>query len=140
VIEDHPDGREALRLLLSLLGYRVEVAADGDEGVRKALEVRPQVVIVDVRLPKLDGYQVGRRLRAALGRSLTLIAHSASDPDTAEDRLAEAGFDAWLVKPAGLRELAPWLERARRARLTRTGTALAFTGREPWSQMSLPSN
>jgi two-component system, sensor histidine kinase len=77
VIEDNEDGRESMRLLLSLLGHRVEVAADGEEGVRKALESRPDVAIVDINLPRLNGYEVARRLRQALGRSITLIAHTA---------------------------------------------------------------
>jgi DNA-binding response OmpR family regulator len=66
LVEDNPDGRESLRLLLSMLGHEVEVAADGDEGVRKALDHHPEVAIVDIGLPKLDGYQVGKRVRSAL--------------------------------------------------------------------------
>ena len=55
VIEDNPDGRESLRLLLSLLGHKVDVAADGIEGVRKALAIRPDVALIDIGLPRLDG-------------------------------------------------------------------------------------
>ncbi|HTU22516.1 MAG TPA: response regulator [Gemmataceae bacterium] len=109
LIEDNADGRESLRLLLSFLGHQVDVAADGVEGVRKALEGHPDVVLVDIGLPRLDGYQVARQIRAALGEKVVLVAYTAyDDPDT-QQRVADAGFDAHLVKPIELRELAPWL-------------------------------
>ena len=109
VIEDNPDGRESLRMLLDCLGYHVDVASNGIEGLQKALAMRPDVAIVDIGLPLLDGYQVARRLRAVLGQNISLIAYTAyDDPDT-ERRVQEAGFDAHLVKPIELSELAPWL-------------------------------
>jgi CheY-like chemotaxis protein len=110
VIDDNRDGRESLRLLLTLLGYRVEVAADGVEGVRKALQMRPEVAIVDLDLPKLDGVTVGRRLRRALGGRVVLVAYTALDDDELVHRVAEAGFDAHLVKPVELDALEPWLK------------------------------
>jgi CheY-like chemotaxis protein len=55
IVEDNPDGRETLRLLLDLWGYQVEAAADGAEGVRKALAWRPDAAVVDLHLPLLDG-------------------------------------------------------------------------------------
>lgn len=109
LIEDNPDGRESLRLLLSYLGHQVEAAADGVEGVSKALTYQPDVAIVDIGLPRLDGYQVARRIRAALGQSVVLIAYTAYDGPDTEQRVIDAGFDAHLVKPIELRELAPWL-------------------------------
>ena len=68
IVEDNPDGRESLRMLLELLGYRVEVAQDGYEGVEKALTHHPKVGLIDIGLPGLDGYEVARRLRSALQR------------------------------------------------------------------------
>lgn len=109
LIEDNPDGRESLRMLLSYLGHRVDVAADGVEGVQKALMVHPDVALVDIGLPRLDGYQVARRIRRALGGSVVLIAYTAYDGADTERRVSEAGFDAHLVKPIELSELAPWL-------------------------------
>ncbi|HWG44331.1 MAG TPA: response regulator, partial [Gemmataceae bacterium] len=53
LIEDNPDGRESLRILLSMMGYRVDVAADGIEGVQTALAVHPDIAIVDIGLPQL---------------------------------------------------------------------------------------
>ena len=109
LIEDNADGRESLRMLLSFLGHQVDVAADGVEGVQKALAGHPDVAIVDIGLPRLDGFQVARRIRAALGENVMLIAYTAYDDADTEQRVAEAGFDAHLVKPIELRELAPWL-------------------------------
>jgi CheY-like chemotaxis protein len=98
-----------LGLLLSLLGHRVELAADGVEGVRKALTLHPDVAIVDLRLPRLDGYQVAERLRASLGKSVVLLAFSAYDADDTGERVNEAGFDAHVVKTAGPQAFEPWL-------------------------------
>ena len=110
LVEDNRDGRESLRLLLSLLGHRVDVAADGIEGVVKAFRLRPDIALIDIGLPRLDGYQVARRIRTLLGQKIILIAYTAYDSADARERVAEAGFDAHLVKPIELRELAPWLD------------------------------
>ncbi len=110
LIEDNPDGRESLRMLLTYLGHNVEVAADGEEGVRKALSVVPDVALVDIGLPRMDGYEVARRIRAALGHTTVLLAYTAYDGEEAKGRVAAAGFDAHLIKPLDLSELTPWLE------------------------------
>jgi PAS domain S-box-containing protein len=100
VVEDHADGREMLRLLLTLDGHEVEEAQDGAAGVDKALAGRPDAVIVDIGLPGLDGYEVARRIRASeSGRRMTLIALTGYGQPEDRRRVAEAGFDAHLVKP-----------------------------------------
>jgi CheY-like chemotaxis protein len=109
LIEDNPDGRETLRALLELLGHRVEAAADGVEGVQRALAWHPDIVVTDIGLPGLDGYQVARQLRAALGRSVFLIALTAYGQPEDRRQAAEAGFDVFLVKPVDLAELSYWL-------------------------------
>ncbi len=92
------------------MGYRVETAADGLEGVRQGLASPPDVAVVDLGLPGLDGFTVGRRLREALGPGLALIALTGyGDPETTR-AVAAAGFDEHLVKPLKLDRLAPWLE------------------------------
>jgi CheY-like chemotaxis protein len=105
LVEDNPDGRETLRLLLELYGHIVEEAADGREGVEKALAWQPEVAVVDIGLPLLDGFEVARRLRAALGGHVLLIALTAyGQPE--DIRLAfRAGFDHHLTKPADVGEL-----------------------------------
>lgn len=105
VVEDNPDCRESLRMLLQLWGYRVETASDGAEGVKKALSLRPLVALVDIGLPGLDGFQVAKQLRNLLGDQILLIAQTAySQPEDLEKGRA-AGFDAWLVKPLNPEEL-----------------------------------
>lgn len=109
LVEDNEDGRESLRLLLSLLGHRVIVAADGMDGVRQALHTRPEVAIIDIGLPGMDGCQVARRVRKALGRQVALVAYSAYDGADIETEVREAGFDGQVVKPADLQAFSPWL-------------------------------
>jgi CheY-like chemotaxis protein len=110
IVEDHEDGRQALRLLLTLLGHEVEVAVDGVDGVEKAQQMRPDVAIVDLNMPRLDGYGVARELRRAFGHGIILIACTAYDFPEARERVVKAGFDAHLIKPLDLDLLSPWLE------------------------------
>jgi CheY-like chemotaxis protein len=109
VIEDNADGRETLRLFLELIGHSVEVAEDGLEGVRKALALKPDAAIIDLGLPRLNGYEVARQLRAAFGNSIVLIAHTGYSRAQDRRRSYEAGFDVHLVKPVDLDELCYWL-------------------------------
>jgi two-component system CheB/CheR fusion protein len=99
VIEDNADAREMLRMALELDGHRVETAADGTSGVETALRTTPDLVLIDIGLPGLDGYAVARRLRAALGQRVTLVALTGYGQSEDRRRTSEAGFDAHLVKP-----------------------------------------
>src|SRR5262245_48957672 len=99
VIEDHPDGRATLRTLLELLGYQVEVAEDGPGGVARALLHPPDIALVDIGLPQLDGYQVAEQLRAALGPRIYLVAQTGYGRPEDRQRALAAGFDVHLVKP-----------------------------------------
>jgi two-component system, sensor histidine kinase len=100
IVEDNPDGRESLRLFLSLAGYHVETAEDGPGGVHQALAWKPHAALVDIGLPGFDGYQVARQVRTALGRRVLLIALTAYTGEEDRQRAREAGFDIFLVKPA----------------------------------------
>jgi signal transduction histidine kinase/ActR/RegA family two-component response regulator len=99
VIEDNADAREMLRMALELDGHRVETAPDGTTGVEVALRTTPDLVLVDIGLPGLDGYAVAHRLRAALGHRVTLVALTGYGQSEDRRRTTEAGFDAHLVKP-----------------------------------------
>jgi CheY-like chemotaxis protein len=105
LVEDNPDGRETLHLLLEAYGYDVVTAADGGQGVRQGLAHRPDVAIVDIGLPVLDGYAVARSLRAALGGKLFLIALTAYTRPEDRRQSREAGFDVHLGKPADFQDL-----------------------------------
>jgi CheY-like chemotaxis protein len=105
VIEDNRDAREMLRLLLELQGHQVGEAADGPAGVHAAVTSAPDVVLLDIGLPGMDGYQVARRLRSRMGSGVRLVALTGySDPETRR-ATAAAGFDAHLVKPVEPAEL-----------------------------------
>jgi signal transduction histidine kinase/CheY-like chemotaxis protein len=109
VIEDNADGREMLRRMLQLWGHEVEVAADGVQGVRQALEHVPEVALVDIGLPGLDGYGVAHELRSALGRRIYLAAMTGYGPPHDQQRALEAGFDTLFVKPVAPQLLSKWL-------------------------------
>jgi CheY-like chemotaxis protein len=99
VIEDNADSREMLRSVLELEGHEVVVAEDGGAGLEAARSVRPDVAVIDVGLPGLDGYEVGRRIRSDLGLSARLIAVTGYGQAEDRRRSQDAGFDAHLVKP-----------------------------------------
>jgi signal transduction histidine kinase/ActR/RegA family two-component response regulator len=100
VIEDNQDGRESLRDLLEIWGYRVDLAEDGPTGLERALAVPPDVALIDIGLPGFDGNEVARRIRANLnGHSPCLIAMTGYGQPEDRGRAMEAGFNTYLVKP-----------------------------------------
>ena len=100
LVEDNPDSRETLQILLTLWGYIVEVAADGLAGVHKGLDWHPDVAIIDIGLPLLSGYEVAERLRAAFHEETLLIALTGYNKPEDRHRAMEAGFDVHMPKPA----------------------------------------
>ena len=107
IIEDSPDARESLRLLLESQGHHVSEASDGVSGVTLALAEGPDVVLVDLGLPGLDGYEVARTLRGTVfGKTATLIAVTGYGQTEDRRRSSDAGFDAHLVKPVSPAALA----------------------------------
>jgi CheY-like chemotaxis protein len=99
VIEDNADMRVLVRAMLMGEGHRVETADTGTAGLELARTGRPDVVLADIGLPDLDGYEVGRQLRALLGPSARLIALTGYGQAEDRQRSRAAGFDAHLVKP-----------------------------------------
>ena len=114
VVEDNDDAREMMRHLLLLAGHTVREASDGAMGLTMALDAPPDVAIIDVGLPELDGFEVARRLRAdPRGRGVILIALTGYGQHETRARALEAGFDAFLVKPLAADELERILTAAR---------------------------
>ncbi|HUP98234.1 MAG TPA: MASE1 domain-containing protein [Usitatibacter sp.] len=102
IIEDNDDARESLHAVLAGEGHDVYEASNGEDGIAIAERNRPDVVLVDIGLPLLDGYEVARRLRTRqsdLGTSWRLIAITGYGQPEDVRRSAEAGFDSHLVKP-----------------------------------------
>jgi CheY-like chemotaxis protein len=101
IIEDNADAATTLRGLLELRGHRVRVARDGAEGLAALREQAPDVALIDVGLPGIDGYEVARRARAILGARASTLLVALTGYGLPEDRsrALEAGFDEHLVKP-----------------------------------------
>ncbi len=110
VVEDNPDVGHMLVALLRSLGHEVRLAPDGESALERARVFRPEVVFLDVGLPKMDGYEVARRLRSEhAGRAMVLATLSGYGPPEGEDLTA---VDCHLLKPARVEELNAVLARA----------------------------
>jgi CheY-like chemotaxis protein/two-component sensor histidine kinase len=103
VVDDNQDAADSLAALLSLLGQDVRAVHDGRRALEAALTFRPEIVLLDIGMPGMDGYEVARRLRAQLGvESARLIALTGYGQAEDVQRSREAGFDEHLVKPVSL--------------------------------------
>jgi CheY-like chemotaxis protein len=116
LVEDGQDARDMLRLYLAQLGHQVYEAADGPSAVEAALRLMPDMALIDIGLPGLDGYEVARRIRAApAGKQIYLVAVTGyGQPKDREQALA-SGFDDYLVKPFDRDRMTALLTGARRA-------------------------
>jgi PAS domain S-box-containing protein len=100
VVDDNVDSAESLAVLLRLYGHDVRLAHDGEAALEEARSFRPDVMFLDISLPKMDGYEVARRLRLEPGMGgLTLVAMTGYGQEEERRRTREAGFDSHLVKP-----------------------------------------
>jgi CheY-like chemotaxis protein len=100
IVEDNDDTREMLHEALAFSGHDVREARDGATGLALAAESPPDVALIDIGLPDLDGYEVARRLRAAPGgRRISLVAITGYGQAEDQRRAYDAGFDAHLTKP-----------------------------------------
>ena len=111
VIEDNSDGREMLVTMLRLSGHEVWEAATGVDGLERAVQYRPAVVLLDIGLPDIDGYAVGRELRQRLGASVRLVAVTGYGQPRDRARSEDAGFDAHVLKPVDPAELVDLVQR-----------------------------
>jgi CheY-like chemotaxis protein len=105
VVEDHEDNRQALVALLEHIGCVVECAADGEEGARAIVETRPDVAIVDIGLPGMDGYAVAQHVRDALRQGIVLVALTGYGQPRDRQMAEQAGFDVHLRKPVEVNQL-----------------------------------
>ncbi len=100
VVDDNKDSAETLSLLLQMMGNEVSVAHDGEQALEMAIELRPAVVLLDIGLPKMNGYEVAREIRAqSWGNDPTLIAITGWGQAEDKDLSKQAGFNHHLVKP-----------------------------------------
>ncbi|MBZ5710454.1 hybrid sensor histidine kinase/response regulator, partial [Nannocystis pusilla] len=106
VVDDNRDGAEAMALMLEMLGHEVHTAHDGLEAIEAADRFRPQVILMDVGMPRLNGLDATRQIREQpWGRDMTIIALTGWGQDADRERSREAGCDSHLVKPVNLQDL-----------------------------------
>jgi signal transduction histidine kinase len=106
IVEDNPDTRDMLQHLVKRAGHEVKTAIDGPAALQEAERFAPHVVLLDIGLPGMDGYEVARELRAtAHGRDAMIVAVTGYGQDQDRIRSREAGFDHHLLKPVDRRTL-----------------------------------
>jgi signal transduction histidine kinase len=106
VVDDNADAAESLAMLLRAEGHEVRTAYDGPAALEAAAVIRPEAVLLDIGLPRMDGYEVARRLRRDVGlKEALLVAVTGYGQEEDRRRVEQAGFDAYLVKPADLAAL-----------------------------------
>jgi CheY-like chemotaxis protein len=120
VVDDNTDGADSLALVLGLSGHDVRTAYDGPAAVEAATSFLPEVVLLDIGLPGIDGYEVARRLRKHPGlEEILLVALTGYGQDEDRRRAEEAGFDVHLVKPVDASTLSQILTLPRSGRASR---------------------
>ena len=118
IAEDDPDLRDLLAHILRAAGHRLEVSIDGADCVERALVFQPHVVVVDLQMPRMDGIEAIRRLRAAPDTADAAIIVITGHAEIAKETCAagEVLWDDLLTKPAGAVDIADAIDRAIRAR------------------------
>jgi signal transduction histidine kinase len=111
IVEDNTDVRDLLRLKLSRLGHRVVTARDGIEGLQVVLDERPDLALVDLGLPGMDGFAVARRVRETLGDGVVLVAVSGFGQPDDKRKAIDSGFDEHITKPADVSDIENVLRR-----------------------------
>ncbi|HEY9421286.1 MAG TPA: PAS domain S-box protein [Thermoanaerobaculia bacterium] len=106
VVDDNQDSAASMAMMLELLGNEVRTAHNGVEGVELAEQFRPQVILMDIGMPRLNGYEATRRIREQpWGRGMSVIALTGWGQEADRAKSAEAGCDGHLVKPVNLSDL-----------------------------------
>ena len=105
IVDDNVDAATTLSWLLAEQGYTVEVAHDGPGGLAKAQSFKPEILLLDIGLPGMDGYELARRLRSDGFRSSLMIAISGYAHEADIERARDAGFDRHLAKPIDIDHL-----------------------------------
>ena len=111
VVEDNQDNREMVVKVLKFNGYEVIEAVDGEEGIEKAKTEAPALILLDIYLPKMDGYEVAKRLKGDTGlKDIPVIALTAHAMKGNREQALAAGCDGYISKPIDIRELPKQIE------------------------------
>jgi len=106
IVEDNEDNRELVVKVLRNKGYEMVQAADGEEALEKAVAERPDLILLDISLPKLDGYEVAKRLKSMEEfQEIPIIAFTAHAMKGDREKVIVAGFEGYSSKPINVREL-----------------------------------
>lgn len=106
LVDDEPSLIKIIHKLLTVEGYEVLIAKDGEEALQMARSEKPDLLLLDIKLPKLDGYQVCRQLKEdPQYRQIPIIMLSALAQEQDRERGFQAGTDAYMPKPFGIQEL-----------------------------------
>lgn len=125
VIDDDPGLLDTLGVILEREGFQAVLATDGRSGFQQAIELKPRLILVDLCLPRLNGAEVCRQLRAR-GMKTPLIVLSASAGEMDKVQLLEIGADDYMVKPFGVRELLARIRAVLRRASPDSGKVLEF--------------
>jgi CheY-like chemotaxis protein len=111
IADDYPNAAESLARWLRRMGNEVHTAVDGKEALEIAEKLRPEVVLLDLGMPKINGYEAAERIRSqAWGREMVLVALTGWGQDEDRERTSLAGFNIHLVKPIDYGRLATLLQ------------------------------
>ncbi len=119
IVDDEPDIANTMADGLELLGYITYVAHDATGALEITEHFAPDVALLDLGLPDLDGCELAERLLARHGKNLVVIAVTAYGDETHRERAAAAGFDAYIVKPAHLEQVSSTITRLLSSRVSR---------------------
>jgi two-component system, cell cycle response regulator DivK len=112
VVEDQEDNRRIVRDLLESVGWRLIEAGDGEEGVRLARSERPDLILMDIQLPVMDGYEATRQIKADPElRAIPIVVVTSYALSGDDKKAMEAGCDAYVTKPFSPRQLLATIRR-----------------------------
>jgi two-component system cell cycle response regulator DivK len=106
VVEDNEDSRELVVKVLRNKGYIMVEAVDGEEAIEKVVSEKPDLILLDISIPKLDGYEVAKRLKGREDlRDIPIVAVTAHAMKGDREKVIAAGFEGYISKPVNVREL-----------------------------------
>ena len=105
IVEDNQDNRELAIKVLKNKGYEIIEAVDGEEAIEKAISEKPDLILLDISLPKLDGYEVAKRLKSMEEfQEIPIVAFTAHAMKGDREKVIAGGFEGYISKPINVRE------------------------------------
>jgi two-component system cell cycle response regulator DivK len=112
IVDDNQDSRELLVKLLTISGYETVEAVDGEDALNKATSQRPDLILMDQSLPKMNGYEVTKKLKQIKGfRTVPIVALTAHAMRGEKEKALKAGCDGYIAKPINVRTLPGVIDR-----------------------------